>query len=202
MTTYAWPSSISPARTEWRLIHNTRAHRSPYTGDVQTDEKPGARWHVAITLPIMQEDDARLLIAFLDRQRGMANRFTLHDQALPTPRGVATGTPLVKGASQTGARLNTDGWTISQTGILKVGDMFGVNGELKRVVVDADSDVNGEATLTFEAVLRASPVDNAVITTASPTVRLMLADDAQAKLLASPGVVYGGITIQAEEAFT
>jgi len=68
-------------------------------------------------------------------------------------KGVATGTPLVNGASQTGASLITNGWTNSTTGILKKGDVFtitGVNsvnkinkqntGELQQFVATADVD--------------------------------------------------------------
>lgn len=38
------------------------------------------------------------------------------------------GTPLIAGANQTGASLNTDGWTVSATGLLKKGDTFTIAG--------------------------------------------------------------------------
>lgn len=89
--------------------------------------------------------------------------------------GVATGTPLVNGASQDttyalskdtdSQTLVTDGWTNSTTGILKAGDVFtiaGVNsvnrrtradtGSLAQFVVLADADSGastGPATLTI-----------------------------------------------------
>lgn len=96
--------------------------------------------------------------------------------------GVATGTPLVNGASQnvtyTTAKdtwsqtLNTDGWTASTTGILKAGDTFsiaGVNsvhpgtkadtGRLQTFTVLADADsgaTTGPAALTVSPPMIAS----------------------------------------------
>lgn len=108
--------------------------------------------------------------------------------------GLGTGTPIVQGASQTGASLVTDGWTASQSPILKRGDIFTItsganvvnsvnpvnyesNGVRQQFVVTADvnSDGSGVATipispsiLTSAAGARqtvtASPSDNAAIT--------------------------------------
>lgn len=112
--------------------------------------------------------------------------------------GVATGTPLVKGASQTSTyasvkdsntqTLATDGWTASQTGILKAGDVFTIANVyavnpvtkatlpfLKQFVVtaDVDSDGSGNATPTISPAIitsgafqnvSAAPADNAAIT--------------------------------------
>lgn len=112
--------------------------------------------------------------------------------------GPLGGTPLVNGASQTGAALLTKGWTAAAAARLKQGDVFtiaGVNavnpqtrvttGQLRQFVVTADfaSDASGNGsvgiypplTLTgaFQTV-DALPVDSAAITvlgaanTASP----------------------------------
>jgi hypothetical protein len=144
---------------------------------VQTIEMPSARWRFSFTLDQLEEADAALMQAFLAQLRGQAGRFFMYNMARTAPRGIATGTPLVKGASQTGTSLITDGWTISQTGILKAGDFFSVNGELKMVVADCNSDSGGNATITFEPPLRAAPADNAALTTASPTATFKLTAD-------------------------
>jgi hypothetical protein len=107
--------------------------------------------------------------------------------------GINTGTPLVDGASQTGATLVTKGWTNSQTGILKAGDIFTVagvysvhpvtkvsTGKLQQFVVTADANSGsstGPATLSIFpsivlasgatptlATVSASPADGAAIT--------------------------------------
>lgn len=96
--------------------------------------------------------------------------------------GVATGTPLVNGASQGttyalakdswSQTMNTDGWTNSTTGILKKGDVFTIagvyavnpvskesTGRLQTFVVKADADSGastGPAALTISPPIIAS----------------------------------------------
>jgi hypothetical protein len=166
---------------DWGIITNSQTFRSPLSGSVQTLELPGARWRVTLTFNNLKRAERAALKAFLAQLRGPAGRFTLHNFAEPTPQGAATGTPLVNGASQTGASLATDGWTPNITGILKAGDYFAVGGELKIITADASSNGSGQATLEFEPPLRASPADNASITTSQPTATFMLQDDDQAR---------------------
>jgi len=101
--------------------------------------------------------------------------------------GALGGTPLVNGASQTGASIITDGWSNSITGVVKKGDILtfasvnSVNplgyqdtGRLRTFVVtaDADSDGSGNATISISPsitttgalkTVTGSPADNAVI---------------------------------------
>jgi hypothetical protein len=81
---------------------------------------------------------------------------------------VATGTPVINGASQTGSELITDGWTADTTGILKAGDYIqlgtGSTARLYKVLDDVDSDGSGNATFDIWPNLRSSPDDNATIT--------------------------------------
>lgn len=102
--------------------------------------------------------------------------------------GPLGGTPLVNGASQTGATLVTDGWTAAAAARLKRGDVFTIanvfavnpqsrqsTGQLRQFVVTADvsSDVAGNASIpispsivtsgAFQTVT-ASPADNAALT--------------------------------------
>jgi hypothetical protein len=102
--------------------------------------------------------------------------------------GPLGGTPLVNGASQTGASLVTDGWTAAAASRLKKGDVFTIanvfhvnpqtrqsTGVLQQFTVTADvsSDGSGNATIpispsitvsgAFQTV-NASPADNAALT--------------------------------------
>ena len=118
--------------------------------------------------------------------------------------GINTGTPLVNGASQGTTyalsknswtqTLATDGWTNSQTGILKEGDVFTIanvfavnrrtlesTGELAQFVVRADADSGastGPAVLTISPpiitegpyqTVDAEPANDAVITVKTGT---------------------------------
>lgn len=145
---------------------------SPFTLDQQVYEHAGQRWAAEITLPRMKRDKAAPWIAFFLKLNGRRGTFLLGDPDATSPQGIATGTPLVKGASQTGKTLDTDGWTASKTGILKAGDYIqlgsGSSSRLHMVVTDADSDASGNATLDIWPNLRTSPADNAAIVTSSP----------------------------------
>ena len=102
--------------------------------------------------------------------------------------GTQGGTPLVNGASQSGASLITDGWSNSITNVVRAGDIFTIAGvyavnavtkqtlnRLQQFVVtaSANSDGSGNATLSISPSIVATgttqnvsnvPADNAAIT--------------------------------------
>jgi hypothetical protein len=140
---------------------------SPFTAKQQVYKYTGQYWEAEISLPPMKRADAEYWISFLLKLNGSYGTFLLGDPNGATARGVATGTPLVNGASQTGNELVTDGWTTSTTGILKAGDYIqlgaGESAKLHKVLDDVDSDSSGNATITIWPDLRAAPSDNAAI---------------------------------------
>lgn len=206
MATLNFPTlSRPPSSFRMQLKPNTQIFRSPLNGGVQTVELPGAMWICDVVYNTLPQADRLLMQGFLAQLRGRSGRAFLWDMSLQTPNGVATGTPLVNGAGQTGASLITNGWTVSITNILKIGDYFGVNGELKRVVANANSDGTGVSTLVFEPPLRASPANAAVITIASPKFTGLLVDDDQDQYTASTRVQTledGGFSVKFQEAFS
>jgi len=111
--------------------------------------------------------------------RGSYGSFYGYDPDAPTPRGSAPGAPLVNGADQSGYTLVTDGWTASQTNILRAGDWIEVGGLLRMVVADVDSDGSGNATLDISPGIGAgqSPADNAAIVTTNPKGKFRLVED-------------------------
>ena len=146
--------------------------QSPFTASQQVYRYTGQFWEADITLPPMKRADAEYWISFLLKLNGPFGTFLLGDPNGATARGVATGTPLVNGGSQTGNELVTDGWTTSTTGILKAGDYIqlgsAATSRLYKVLDDVNSDGSGNATLTLWPDLRSAPSDNAAITVASP----------------------------------
>jgi hypothetical protein len=201
MTTKTFPilAQAAPVNLEWSLQSNTQTFTSPLNGTMQTLELPGARWRASFTFQNLAEADAAKLQAFLVSLRGQAGRFYLYNFARPKPNGVGTGTPRVNGAGQSGGTLLTDGWTASQTGILKAGDFIGVNGELKMVTADVNSDGSGNATLSIEPPLRSSPADNSAITVTQPTTTFMLTEATSKWVTRAP--IITDITIDAIEMF-
>lgn len=173
--------SVRPTSSRWRLVTNTQKHVSPLSGKQQTLELPGAKWEADLVFANLSVASGREIFGFLASLRGPTVTFNLHDHSLETPRGIATGTPVVNGSGQTGNTLITDGWTVSQIGIMLRGDLFQVGTELKMITADVDSDGGGNATLTFESPLRAAPGDGAAIVVSSPKALMMLKDDRQAQ---------------------
>lgn len=201
MTTLAFPTGIVPQTTMFKSVANTKLHTSPLNGYIQALYLPGTRWAATYTFPPMDGENAAILKAFLMSLEGSAGRFYGKDFSYAGARGVATGTPLVNGASQTGGTLITDGWTAGQTGILKKGDYFTVNNELKMMTADVNSDGSGNATLQFKPNLRSSPNDNASIEVSAPTCVMMLTDNDQTQWEAEPPYIHS-ITINAVEALS
>lgn len=181
MTTYSIPSGLRIRSNRWGLQTNTQVFTSPLNRSTQRLVLSGARWVATYTLTPYLHSETKLdeVKAFLLKLQGGGNTFYGYDPDRKTPKGTATGTPLINGAFQSGGQINTDGWTGSVTGIMKAGDYFTVNGELKMVTADANSDSGGNAVLYFQPILRNMPADNAAITVTNPTCTMRLIDDDQ-----------------------
>ena len=166
------PTNKGMARIKLSANDIVGVSQSPFTAAQQVYKYTGQFWEADITLPPMKRADAEYWISFLLKLNGPYGTFLLGDPNGTVPRGVATGTPLVQGGSQTGYELITDGWTSGVTGILKAGDYIQLGSssasKLYKVIEDVNSDGSGVATLTIWPSLRLSPADNAAIVTASP----------------------------------
>lgn len=140
---------------------------SPFSFVEQVYDFGGEGWEVQATLPLMTREVAEEYLCFILKLKGRKGTFLL---PVPesTPRGAWTGTPLVKGAGQTGNSLLIDGLALSTTGICKAGDWINLGSSgttrLHKVLEDANSNGAGEATLTIWPSLRSSPADNAAVT--------------------------------------
>ena len=184
MTTYALPEN-SYITSTFGLESNTQIFTSPLSNNSQILELTGARWTASYTVANKTAANAGAWIAFLTKLRGQANSFYGYDPKRVAAQGNAGGTPLVKGASQTGNSLITDGWTNSVTNILKAGDMIAFDTtdgrELKMVTANANSDGSGNCTVSIEPSIRTSPANDATIIVATPTCVMRLQDDNQAQ---------------------
>lgn len=146
---------------------------------VQVSKEQGDLWVYEFRLPKMTRAQATAWQTFGMKLQGRFGTFYASDPDAKTARGVATGTPLVNGASQVGTSIITDGWTVSQTGILLAGDYIEIEDELYMVTDDANSDVSGNATFNISPPIPAgnAPAENAAITVASATGIFRLTDD-------------------------
>ena len=162
----AFPSSPAPSSLKIRSVQPTLVSTA-HSLQRQVRSRGGHRWLLTATWPVLKRSEWAAFFAFAQTQRGQYGNFTfVLPGNLATPQGVATGTPLVNGASQAGRSVVTDGWTPSTSGILKAGDVIKFAGQNKIYMLtdDANSDGGGNATLAIEPALFASPADNEALT--------------------------------------
>lgn len=164
----ALPAHTGARGFDLRATNAVAYSRSPFTFAGQAFAYPGQMWQADVSLPPMQRSDAEQWIAWLVSLRGQLGTFTMGDPSAPTPRGAATGTPLVNGSDQSGQDLNIDGCTADITGWLKAGDYVqlgsGATATLHKVLADANTNSSGEATLSLWPNIRTAPADNATVT--------------------------------------
>lgn len=153
---------------------------SPYTSQAYVQQFDGQYWLADVSLPFMERADADQWKAFLLKLKGRYGTFLLGDPSATSPRGTATGSPQVKGASQTGTALITDGWTADVTNILCAGDYIQLGNRLYCSLDDVNSDGSGDATLELFPPLREPPGDNDSLTLTNCKGLFRLASDAQA----------------------
>ena len=176
MTTYPLtiPATFAPSGTAWRIKRIVGSSQSVFTGEQQVYQYSGEWWECEVTMPPMRTANARTFVAFLVSLRGQYGSMFLGDWdariALGTA-GSSAGTPVVKGANQTGNTLVCDGAPNSQSGYLKAGDYIqlgtGTSSRLHMVTASSNSDGSGNFTLSIEPALRTSPADNLGITVAN-----------------------------------
>ncbi len=181
MATFPFPD-LRPAEVQWQLITNSQSFVSPFTGIEQTAESPGSKWLASLRFENLKRSEIAELEAFIMRLRGKANRALLWNHARENPRGSGSGTPLVRGAGQTGGSIISDGWQVNQSGVLLVGDYVSIGGELKIITADVNSDAGGLATLQIESPQRYAPVDNSLIVINNAPAKMMLVDDKQGRI--------------------
>ena len=170
LATLPVPHVRSVTRSLARWVSVTR---SPFTGTIQTQDWgiTGATWwEYEIEIALLTGRNGQRMSAFLAELGGAAGRFLFADPSIVNTTGV--GTPLVKGAGQSGTSLITDGW--SATGLL-AGDFFSLGTDTGTRLYQITADVvpaAGNATIQFVPPLRSSPADNAPLQVTAPQVVL------------------------------
>jgi hypothetical protein len=196
------PTNTRIRSIELRAVNAVAYSRSPFTFAGQAFAYAGQMWQADVTLPPMKRADAEQWLAWLVSLRGSLGTFLLGDPLGCVARGVATGTPLIKGGSQTGGTINIDGATSGVTGWLKAGDYVqigsGGTARLHKVLQDANSDGSGNVTLELWPHVRTAPADNAAVTVSSAKGLFRLASNEQAWSINEASIY--GITFSAMEA--
>lgn len=161
--------SIAPASANFKLVRSVSASTSPFTLKQQVYRFAGDRWEGTVNFPPLTRAQAAEFQAFFLQLEGMYGTFLYGDPDYLAngARGLATGSPLVNGASQTGNSLAVDGLSTGLTGWLKKGDYIqlesGSAARLYQVSEDVNTNGSGQATIPIYPAIRTSPADNAAV---------------------------------------
>jgi hypothetical protein len=117
------------------------------------------------------------LETFFLKLRGSAGVFRFFDPYHSVPMGQAMGLPIVVSATAGQQTVTTSGWLPNVNFQLRAGDYIQIEDNLHRVLDDAHSDGDGEATLTLWPDLRASHAPGESIKLINPTGLWRLARD-------------------------
>lgn len=182
----AYPST---SFAKYTLTSNQPVLRSSNDSGKESSRKVSGHLHsFNISHPVMSAADFGIIDGFLSDKDYVSFTIVLPDRE---PQGVATGTPLVNGALAKGvSSIVTDGWTISQTGIMKAGDIlvFAGHTHVYTVLVDTNSDVSGNSTLSIAPDLKEAVANNEAITVNSVPFTVRLDKPHQPKV--APPVLY------------
>jgi hypothetical protein len=161
------PTTFGASSFTIDLVKAVAVSESPFNFSQQVQEHPGEAWEISFVLNLLNRDQSEDYNAFILKLGGRLGSFTTTIAGSETPRGVATGTPVVNGADQTGRTLITDGWTVSTTNILKAGDFIqigtGSSTRLHKVLDNVDSDAGGNATFDIAPKIVTAPSDDQAI---------------------------------------
>jgi len=130
-----------------------------------------------VQMPPLQQEKAQEVFAFLQKQKGSFEDFTIVAPLDNLGAGKAETDIQVVGAHTSGdASIALDGFTANQTGALKAGDLikFANHSKVYMVRDTADSLSAGEMTLTIEPNLVASLADNEAVTVNKPSFTVYL----------------------------
>ena len=174
-----FPTSPAFNSLNVKSVQHTYVSRA-LSGRRQVRQLGGQFWKMTATFPPMTRAQFAPFYAFVVKQRGRYESFTIVPAVVSTGQGSPAGTPLVNGASQTGRSLVTDGWNAS-IAIFKAGDFLKIAGNDKVYMCTADvsSDGSGNATIAIEPALVASPADDAAITHSSVSFTVALTSGIQ-----------------------
>lgn len=146
----------------------------------QVRTRGAQRWKASLSWRNRTRAEWAPIWAFVMAQRGQYESFQIVLAGHDTPQGSwAGGAPLVDGASQTGRTVNLKGFTPSQTGVIKAGDLLKFSdSKVYMATADANSTGAGKvAALAIEPALMTSPADAEAVVYTSVPFTMALAGD-------------------------
>lgn len=143
-----FPLTVIPSSWEWTVLSNDEFFTDA-AGGIWTRGRVGNRLQFTLLYQNLVGATRRALWAEVMRLNGRRNRLSVDMGLIGYSRaGAGGGTPVLSATVDAGAtQLPISGGPLSTTGFLLQSDWIAVNGELKMVTADVDTDGAGAATI-------------------------------------------------------
>lgn len=144
---------------------------------------PKARWALSFSVITLRPENRGQAVAAMSRLSSFKNFFEI---VPPNYAGAEyAGNITVAGGAQIGTSLNIA--AAADTTVLKAGDWFSVNGELKFVIEDCTTDAQGLGVVEFEPSLRNPPANATPLETQTPVAKYRLTNPEAAWAISQGG---------------
>lgn len=178
-----FPRIIEPAHTTVFQVptgRQSKTHSGRY--QLRPNMRVGRVWTETWRNLRVPDADVSALLAWIEWAWNRQKIFDIEHLLVPgsgkSPNGTGSAGITVNGGSQTGENLDTTGWPTGTSGVARAGDVIKIGGLnlLYRVVLDADSDGSGDATLRINPNIfdGDSPANGASITTTGCKLRSII----------------------------
>lgn len=164
------PDTPAPNGVNATLLDFTLVQRPASGAALQIIDRPGSRWQLEYTFPVMKADTARKFTARTTKAKRVGLRVEV--PLLGVKQGLP-GSPVVDGAGQAGTTLNVRGLTANY--VFKEGYWLTIIDSddtyyLHQISAPGAADSSGDATLSIEPALRVPFGDGDEILLARPMV--------------------------------
>lgn len=161
------------------LSRKSVAARSSYTGKRQVSRLSYALWVFEGRMPSLSQEAAAPWRSFLARLEGQVNTFKLPVPGVAGPLSRysgAVGKPAAPLSGVGASSVYTNGWQ-PNTLLLKDGDYFNIENELKLCTADVMSNASGQATILFAPPLRRTATTGDILELQAPFVVVSAQND-------------------------
>ncbi len=194
-----YPFEVTSLETPGPLISKAQSGKV----NTRSTQQIGRTWteHFLLNVRTLTH---RSLLAYVDNAWRNGTIFDITHLDHLTPLGAIGGTPLVKGAGQTGANLLVDGATINVPNWLRAGDIISVNGltMIYEVTADCSSNGSGEVTIPINPIIftGGSPADNAAVTVTGVKLKAVILEPPSFPTTSASSADWGELVLKFSEA--
>ena len=163
----------------------------------------GQRWLFTVQYPNIKRSDFAAVQAFIVKQRGSKEDFTITFPSYLNAQGNETGTVLVNGVHAVGdTTIAMDAFAADGAGRFKAGDFIKFSHSKVYMVVEDVTSSSNAATVTIEPPLTTALSDNETVTYDSVPFTVFLKNDIQefpSNAIASDGSILFTFELDVEE---